>query len=83
MLQTHGDYDVPVLQLHMVSLDSFTLSRFYISLTLLYGKVLVTVKNEELLSSVVLQRAFFKLSSNVCFLVPDCLVMCVSLYHIV
>jgi len=36
-------------------------------------KYLVLVKNEELLCSVVLQHDFLKLSSNVCFLVPDLL----------
>jgi len=31
------------------------------------------MKNEELLCNVVLQHDFLKLSSNVCFLVPDLL----------
>jgi len=70
MLLTHDD-DFLFLQLHMISLDSLALPRIYISLTLLCGKVLVLVKNKELLCSVVLQHDFFKLSTNVCFVVPD------------
>jgi len=53
MLLTCGD-DFLFLQLRMISLDSLAVPRIYISLTLLCGKVLVLVKNVELLCSVVL-----------------------------